>query len=138
MSELENSPPSSRKRDRTQTENDLKIAMDKIVATGKTVSISAVAREAGVTPALIHNKYQDVAEAIRRHSGHSLRDQRNAAREQLASSQHKNKLLREEIRQLDSEVRKLASINEMLRRKLAEAQAIAAAENVIQLPTRPS
>lgn len=138
MSDIKNPPPPSRKRDRTQTADDLKSAIDKLAASGKNVNISAVAREVGVTPALIHNKYPEFAKAIRQHAGHSGRHQLNAAREQLASSRATNKLLREEVRQLESDVRKLASINEMLRRKLAEAQAIATAKNVTQFPSRSS
>lgn len=57
------------------------------------ISISAVARKAGVTPALIHNTYPDVAERIRAVSGRdasALRGKENAL---LKSLQADNKRL---------------------------------------------
>lgn len=78
------------------------------------VNISTVAIEAGVTPALIHNHYPDVAEAIREEQGRSSRVQRDAKHGELQAARDRNRTLREEIDSLRAHVAKLASINEVL------------------------
>lgn len=78
------------------------------------VSIASVAKEAGVTPALIHNHYPDIAEAIRETQARSSRAQRDAKHSELRATQEKNRILREEADALRSQVAKLASINEVL------------------------
>lgn len=78
------------------------------------VSITAVAHEAGVTPALIHNHYPDVAETIREAQARSSRVQRDAKHGELRAAREKNRVLREEVDALRAQVAKLASINEVL------------------------
>lgn len=87
------------------------------------LSISAVAREAGVTPALIHNHYPAVAETIRTKLGASSREQRDAKHRELKKAQDANKTLREEVATLRHRISTLASINETL---LLENQALRA------------
>lgn len=78
------------------------------------VNISTVAHEAGVTPALIHNHYPDIAETIRTAQARSSRAQRNAKQSELNAEKEKNRLLRGENGLLRAQVSKLASINEVL------------------------
>jgi hypothetical protein len=87
------------------------------------LSISAVAREAGVTPALIHNHYPAIAEAIRTKLGASSREQRDAKHLELKKAQEANKTLLEEVGASRHRISKLASINETL---LLENQALRA------------
>ncbi len=100
-------------------EKDLKLALYRIQKgrskTGEVkVSIAAVAREAGVSAALIHNHYPSIAEAIREAQGSSSRAMRNVKQQELADQRKKAKEYRREIEELRSKVARLASINEVL------------------------
>ncbi|WP_227106818.1 TetR/AcrR family transcriptional regulator [Chromobacterium rhizoryzae] len=100
-------------------ERDLQLALTRIqhgrAHTGETkVSIAAVAREAGVSTALIHNHYPNIAEKIREAQGRSSRIQRNVKYQELRTECEKNRNLREEIKELRAKVASLASINEVL------------------------
>ena len=122
-----------RERSRTKTADTLKLALKELIAADKDISISAVAKLAGVTPALVHNKYPDIAEKIRNQLGKSTRAQRDEKHFQLNEAQTTIKTLRDEKKALLAEVVKLASINESLRRQLKEALAIANSKNVVPL-----
>lgn len=89
------------------------------------LSVSAVAREAGVSPALIHNHYPLIAEEIRVKLGAATRQSRNAKQEELNREREKNKLLRKELELTKNGLAKLASINEVLlmENKLLKAKA---------------
>ena len=124
---------SPRERNRAKTASALRLALKELVGAKRGISISAVAAASGVTPSLVHNKYPDIAEAIRREKGKTTRAQRDEKRDQLAEAQTALRTLRGDKKQLQKEVKKLASINESLRRRLAEAQAIANSRNVVAL-----
>jgi len=123
-------PP--RTRDRTRTGSDLKLAWHRLVKGNEKVSIAAVAREAGVTPALIHNKYPNLAEEIRKSLGKATRAQRDATHELLVAEREKNRKLWEENSSLLNEVRTLASRNEALVREIAVLKAVRAG-NVVPI-----
>lgn len=98
---------------------DLKLAISRIQrgrahTKAAVVNISTVAAEAGVTPALIHNHYPDIAELIRESQARSSRVQRDAKHGELRAAKEKNRALREEIDSLRAQVAKLASLNEVL------------------------
>lgn len=100
-------------------ERDLQLALTRIqrgrAHTGETkVTIAAVAREAGVSTALIHNHYPNIAEAIREAQGRSSRIQRDLKEQDLSTEREKSRVLREEIKELRNKVASLASINEVL------------------------
>lgn len=100
-------------------EKDLRLAMYRIergrAKSGEPkLSISAVAREAGVTTALIHNHYPKVAEDIRTAQGKATRAQRDAKVELLKEERSRNRDLREQLDALKADVERLASINEVL------------------------
>ena len=80
----------------------------------KKVTIAAVAREAGVSAALIHNHYPNIAEAIREVQGRSSRAQRDVKHQDLRAEREKGRALRLEIEELRAKVASLASINEVL------------------------
>jgi AcrR family transcriptional regulator len=109
-------------------ERDLRLALARIqrgrVHTGESkVTIAAVAREAGVSTALIHNHYPNVAEAVREAQGRSSRAQRDVKHQDLIAEREKNKLLRQELEELRLKTADLASINEVL---MAELRALKA------------
>lgn len=98
---------------------DLELAVSRIQrgrarTEAKKLSITSVAHEAGVTPALIHNHYPDIAEAIREAQGRSSRAQRDVKHEQLLAERERNRALRAENQALRSQLARLASINEVL------------------------
>ncbi|MCY1299373.1 hypothetical protein D9M70_488970 [compost metagenome] len=100
-------------------EKDLELALLRIqkgrARTGETkVSIAAVAREAGVSKALIHNYYPRIAEAIREAQGRSSRAMRDVKQQDLIAERKKSAAYRQEIEYLRAKVANLASINEVL------------------------
>ncbi|WDH34130.1 TetR family transcriptional regulator [Pseudomonas chlororaphis] len=100
-------------------EKDLKLALYRIqkgrAHTGETkVTIAAVAREAGVSTALIHNHYPSIAEAIREIQGRSSRAIRDVKHQDLVAERKKSATYRQEIAELQAKVARLASINEVL------------------------
>ncbi|MGG5285065.1 TetR family transcriptional regulator [Pseudomonas viridiflava] len=80
----------------------------------KKVTIAAVAREAGVSAALIHNHYPNIAETIREVQGRSSRAQRDVKHQDLCAEREKSRALRQEIEELRSKVARLTSLNEVL------------------------
>lgn len=100
-------------------EKDLKLALYRIqkgrARTGETkVTIAAVAREVGVSTALIHNYYPSIAEAIRQIQGRSSRAMRDVKHQDLLAERKKSAAYRQEIEELRAQVANLASINEVL------------------------
>lgn len=100
-------------------EKDLKLALYRIqkgrVRTGETkITIAAVAREAGVSTALIHNHYPRIADAIREVQGRSSRAMRDVKHQDLIAERKKSAAHRQEIEELRAKVANLASINEVL------------------------
>jgi hypothetical protein len=98
---------------------DLKLAISRIErgrahTKATKLNITSVAKEAGVTPALIHNQYPDIAEDIRDKQGRSSRVQRDAKHGELRAARERNRNLKEENDTLRAQVAKLASINEVL------------------------
>lgn len=100
-------------------EKDLKLALYRIqkgrAHTGETkVTITAVAREAGVSTALIHNYYPSIAESIREAQGRSSRAMRDVKHQDLIAERKKSADYRQEIEELRAKVANLASVNEVL------------------------
>jgi AcrR family transcriptional regulator len=113
-------------------EKDLRAALMRIKhgrsnSGAKRISISSVAKEAGVSPALIHNHYPQIAKEIRISQGRDDRAQRDAKQDELKNERKKSRELRAQIGDLKADVARLASINEVLlaenetlRRKLGD------------------
>ena len=131
-----NSSNTAGKQARGPTHKALLEAIDRVCRVDGTPTIAAVAREVGVTPALVHNRYPDVAEAIRALAGKKKHDQIAASRTALERERTTCRNLRAENADLLLHARALASVNESLRRQLAIEQA-KAASNVVSLRPRP-
>ena len=116
-------------------EKDLQLALTRIkrgrAHSGETkVSIASVAREAGVSTALIHNHYPSIAEAIREAQGRSSRAQRDDKHQVLRAEYEKNRVLRQELEELRAKVAKLSSLNEVL---ISENQTLKAKQEDIKI-----
>lgn len=140
MAAKESSPRAQRatrpaRRDKAATRDALQKAILRVQKSDERMSISAVAREAGVTPALIHNVYADVAEEIRRLAGKGVRAQRDAIQRQLAEERARSRDLREKLKAAESDLAKQASINAMLRHEIDLLKAFAD-DKVRQLPRK--
>ncbi|MEK2612298.1 TetR/AcrR family transcriptional regulator [Pseudomonas shirazensis] len=103
----------------TMREKDLKSAILKIKHgrskfSETSLSVAAVAREAGVSTALIYNHYPHIAESIREAKGRTKRIQQEQKKLELKNALAKCKELRSEITKLTKTISKLASINETL------------------------
>lgn len=122
---------SVKRKPATDRRRDLELAISRIKrgrarTKETTISISSVAREAGVTPALIHNHYPSIAEEIRVLQGRSSRAYRDVKHSQLKAERDRNSRLQEEVNELRESVRRLASINEVL---VAENRVLRAKKN---------
>lgn len=124
-------PKAKRPKDRDLTKQELQYAILRIKNKGIKLTISEVAREAGVVPSLIHNTYPDIAEAIRAQIGKSTRKQRDATLAELAKARQVNKDLRGLLSKAETELAKLASINEMLRDEVTQLKAVASGKVVV-------
>ena len=122
-------------------EKELRLALSRIQKnrsrTGESkVTISAVAREAGVSTALIHNHYPRIAEAIREVQGRTSRSMRDAKQLDLIAERKKSLAYRQEINELRAKISSLASINEVLLEENRVFKAITNDRKVVALPSR--
>lgn len=132
--------PAARKNSQAR-EKDLRMAMHRIergrAHSGESkMSIAAVAREVGVTTALIHNHYPGVAEDIRKAQGKDSRIQRDAKHQELKDERQKNRDLRQENQSLRADVARLASINETLTAENTLLKACSADPKVVRLRSK--
>ena len=112
-----------RSRDRAKTEIALQLAIERINNSGSKLSIAAVAAEVGVTPGLIHNTYPDIADEVRKQTGRTVRQQRDAKIAELAKVCATLKEIRKELRAAHGDLDKLVSINETLRAEITRLKA---------------
>lgn len=122
-------------------EKDLRLAMFRIErgrshTKATKMSIASVAREAGVSAALIHNHYPGIADAIRQAQGCDNRAQRDAKHQELKAERDKARELRQEIASLRDDVDRLASINEVLLAENAGLRARLNDSRVVALKSR--
>lgn len=115
----------TRTRDRKRTLNELKLALQNMRRDGKKISIKSVADEVGVTPALLHNRYSDFTEEVRRVMGKATREQRDEKHSLLQKARERIRQLRELVDSQLVEITKMASVNESLRAELELQKAIA-------------
>ena len=78
------------------------------------MNISTVAKEAGFTPALIHNQYPDIADAIRSKANRTSDDRRRERLEEIRQLKSAGSELRKIIAQMQSDMTALASENARL------------------------
>ncbi|MEO8062398.1 MAG: TetR family transcriptional regulator [Pseudomonadota bacterium] len=123
-------------------EKDLRLSMLRIKRgrsnTGATrVNFASVAREAGISPALIHNHYPKVADAIRLEQVRDGRGLRNRRPEKQKKERDRVRALRAEIADLRANVARLASINEVLRFENESLRAKGREDGVSRSPSQP-
>ena len=106
-------------RSRKKTVDEIQNAIEQLQAGQGKVSISAVAKVAGITPSLIHNTYPDLAEKIRGLVGKTTRAQRDSKHDELVREREVNRSLRQELAQTRADLAKLASINQVLLNEVA-------------------
>ena len=99
------------------------------------LTISSVAREAGVSTSLIHNHHPEIAEVIREKQGRSSRAMRDAKQSELKAEREKNQKLRSENAQLRQQIAKLASVNELLTMNISSLEARMSGGNGIDHPS---
>lgn len=133
---------SQQRKSASAREKDLRLAIFRIErgrshTKATKLSIVSVAREAGVSPALIHNHYPAIADAIRQAQGRSSREQRDTKHEQLKAEREKTRALRRDVVQLRADVDRLASINEVLLAENAVLRAKLADRRVVDLSSKP-
>lgn len=107
----------------------------KIVKGGR-LTIAAVAKEAGVSAATIHNRHPEIAEQIRALQGKESRRQRDQKHAELQRVREANRALRAELAELKTDLAKLASINETLALENRILRAERDGGNVTTLPRR--
>jgi AcrR family transcriptional regulator len=133
---------SQQRKSASAREGDLRLAILRIErgrsrTKAAKISIAAFAREAGVSPALIHNHYPAIADAIRQAQGRSSRQQRDTKHEQLKAEREKTRTLRRDVEQLRANIDRLASINEVLLAENAVLRAKLADRRVVDLSSKP-
>jgi len=111
----------------------LKHGRPKVVDKKRKISILTLAEEAGVSDSTIHNRYPDIAAEVRSIIGTDHRLQRDEKNDMLKLEKEKNKQLRNQIEQLELDVRKLASINATLSNENAKLKAEMASGKVVRI-----
>ncbi len=105
-------------------------ALENLQRDQQKISISAVARKAGVTPALIHNTYPDVAAQIRGITGRQPEQKITRDNDIMRKLQASNKHLNRENAQLSADVARLASIVQTLTDEISRLRAVSAGKVV--------
>ena len=121
---------------RKQTIDGIEQAIEQLQASQGKLSISAVAKMAGVTPALIHNTYPDLAEKIRGLVGKATSTQRDAKHSALVREREINRALRQELVETRATIAKLASVNQTLLNEIAVLKGVATGKVVAILRAR--
>jgi transposase-like protein len=114
-----------KKRMRAQTSGQIEGAIAQLIEQGGKISISSVAKFAGITPGLIHNSYPDLAENIRALAGKGTRAQRDEKHDALITARADNRKLREENATLNADLAKQVSINQTLLAEIALLRGVA-------------
>jgi len=99
------------------------------------LNISMVAREAGVTPACIHNNYPDVAEAIRRRARKDPGSAQEAHRTEVKRLVETIRQLRQRLKASENDVVHIASENARLLVENAVLRSQLNSRNVVPLTT---
>lgn len=122
------------------TEKALQLALSRmkrgrprVVDQKRKISIASVAEEAKVSEATIHNRYPGIADEIRQITGKALKAQRDEKTQSLKLEKGKSRELRSEIEGLESQLKKLVSINAALQNENAKLKAEIAANNVVRI-----
>jgi AcrR family transcriptional regulator len=102
------------------------------------LSIAAVAEEAGVSTATIHNRYPEIAEKVRQLLNKEDRRLRVAKGQELQTEKTKRKELNDENRELRQKIAELVSRNATLEAELDHLRAVVEGNNVSSLNAKAS
>ena len=119
MAKARRSEENAKAKRRKSTASLIQQAIAQLQAENAKVTISAVAKAANITPALVHNTYPDLAEQIRRISGKATRAQRDAKHKALVQEREASRVLRAENAAFKEDVARLASVNQKLLAEMA-------------------
>ena len=120
-----------------ERERELRLALSRIQrgrsrTNTKRLSIAAVAREAGVTAALIHNHYPGLAADIREAMGRGERASRAAKNQEIGALRARARELNDEVESLRANVARLASINEVMMTENTSLKAMVGAPGTVR------
>lgn len=120
-----------------RTRRDLEMAIlriernrPRIIEKNRKLSILAVAEEAGISGASIHNNYPEIAETIRVKINKDTRVQRDQKNSLLKIEKKRNKMLRIQVANLNNQLREIASENAKLFTENQHLNAIINSDNV--------
>lgn len=124
---------SSAEKTRNELENALvrlRHGRPRVVSKHRKLTIAALAEEAGVSDATIHNRYPDIAAEVRKLNDKQFKSQRDDKTQKLKTANEKNRELRAENESLKEEVRKLVSLNARYEVEIEQLKAEVKASNV--------
>jgi len=136
MQRIRTQPKTGEVRERELRLAIVRIQRGRTNVPGDKVTFVAVAREARVSTALIHNCHPQIAGLIREIQGRSSRAQGDSKRQELMDERRKCRELREENQELRAKVAALASINEVLLADNSRLTALLSAEQVLRFGPR--
>ncbi len=123
-----------------QTQKALELAIHRIttgrvrkVKAGRKLSIAAVAEEAGLSTATIHNRYPEIADKVRQLLNKDARQQRDEKNQALKEEKSKRKELLDENRLLRQQMAELVSCNATLEAELDHLRALVESKNIAQI-----
>lgn len=108
----------------------LRQSVRKLKSNGVTVTVAAVARDVNISPALIHNRYPEIAQEIRNLSGKSEKNKSENQLEQYRQLEVRLAEIKAERDELRRDVAKLASLNLALKLENESVRAAMASSNV--------
>ena len=124
---------------RNDTHNKIRMAIvrmekgkPKVVSSDRKISIKAVAEEAGVSDSLIHKDHSDLVRRIYKNNDKDYRSERDKKHQELKAERVKSKELRGRVAELESQLRKLASINARLELELTTLRSVKNSQNVTE------
>jgi hypothetical protein len=100
------------------------------------LTIASLAREAGVSTALIHNHHPEIAELVRDAQGRSSRAQRDAKHLELKAEREKNRTLRAQAEVMCRQIASLTSINEVLVIEVRDLKARLSDGKIVDIATK--
>ena len=130
---------------RNDTHNKIRMAIvrmekgkPKVVSSDRKISIKAVAEEAGVSDSLIHKDHSDLVRRIYKNNDKDYRSERDKKHQELKAERAKSKELRGRVAELDSQLRKLTSINARLELELTTLRSVKNSQNVTEFRGKKS
>ena len=110
----------------------------KVVSSDRKISIKAVAEEAGVSDSLIHKDHSDLVRRIYKNNDKDYRSERDKKHQELKAERAKSKELRGRVAELESQLRKLTSINARLELELTTLRSVKNSQNVTEFRGKKS